>query len=426
MESQPDIVAAAEALRSWVGGQRASWTVADLAVLAPPVAPRPPAPAPVAHQRVPPPPATLPPPAPTAEPAVQWVGQSVGVPAPAAVPVAPAAIPSPAPAPLAEWPSPPYKGSGATVIVADIALVERTWFRAAIAALLILAVAGGYTVLSRRSAKAIGAAVFGSTPDGAEVFVDGAPVGRTPVRVELRAGTHTVEFKRNAVTRTQTIAVKQGLELPVAVDWSQKAVGSLQVNSTPTGAKVSVDGKLRGQTPLTLDDLLAGPHTVLIDSSEGAVRRKVQIAEGATESLTESIYPGWLHVSTSIEVTILDGGKPALLDDSNRVLLKPGPHTVRIENRALAFSQTRQVEIEPGGTTRIAIEVPTSTLSVTGSTGAEVFVDGVKAGETPLAEFKVALGSHDVMVVDKSGVTRHASVRATTRPVQLDISFDRP
>lgn len=422
MESQPDIVATAEALRTWVRGQRTSWISGDLAVLEPPIAFRAPAP-PV----VPPVPAAVPPPAPApaARPADAWRDVPAPVAVPPSVPVSPAVEPFTEPEPSVEWPSPHYPG-GATVIVAETAIVERTWFRAALAALLVLAIGGGYMVMSRRSARAIGAAAFASSPDGSDVFVDGAPVGRTPVRVELRAGTHTVEFKMNAATRTQTIAVKQGSELPVMVDWSQKAIGSLQVNSTPTGAKVSVDGKLRGQTPLTLDDLPAGPHTVFIDSSEGAVRRKVQIAEGVTESLTESIYPGWLHVSTPIEVTILDGGKPALLDDSYRVLLKPGTHTVRIENRELAFSQTKQVEIEPGGTTKIAIEVPTSTLSVSGSTGADVFVDGVKAGETPLVEFKVALGAHDVMVVDKSGVTRHASVRATTKPVQLEISFERP
>ncbi len=404
MESQADIVAAAETLRTWVRGQRASWTAGDVAVMEPRVAIMAPAPQPTLAL-------------------------------PVAAPPAPVAAPLPAPAPAAEpstqserpaaWPSPSYPG-GATVIVAEISIVERTWFRAALAALLILSIGGGYMVMSRRAPDAIGAAAFASTPDGSEVFVDGAPVGRTPVRVELTAGTHTVEFTMNAATRSQKIAVEQGGEVPVMVDWRQKAIGSLQVNSTPTGAKVSVDGKLRGQTPLTLSDLPAGSHTVLIDSSEGAVRRRVQVSEGVTETLTESIYPGWLHVSSPIEVTILDAGKPALLDDSNRVLLKPGAHTVRIENRELAFSQTQRVEIEPGGTTRIAIEVPASTLTVTGSTGAEVFVDGVKAGETPLTEFTVTLGTHDVMVVDRSGVTRHASAKVTTKPLQLEISVERP
>ncbi len=423
MESQTDIVAAAEAVRTWVRAQRASWTADEVALLLPPVALRPsppqavlPLPAPVR----PPVPVVPPPSAPVSGP------PAVPTPAPAEVPGTAWSNPSAWPEPVAEWPAVSQQTSGATVIVAQTSLVQRTWFRAALAALLILSVAGGYLVLSRRSAAAIGAAAFDSTPPGAEVFVDGAPVGRTPVRVELKAGTHSVEFKLKSATRTQTIAVKRGSEVPVTVDWNQKPIGSLQVNSTPTGARVSVDGKLRGETPLTLDDLAAGSHTVLIDSSEGRVRRKVQVTQGSTETLTESIYPGWLHVSTTIDVTVLDGGKPALLDDSNRVLLKPGTHTVRIENRELAFSQTKQVEIEPGGTTRVVIEVPTSTLTVTGSTGAEVFVDGARAGETPLVEFEVALGTHDVMVVDKSGVTRHASVKATTKPVQLEFSFERP
>ncbi len=421
METQPEIVAAAEAVRTWIRGQRASWNEPGVAVLVPPIAfraPVPPAVAPVAPAMLPPPPVAAPLVAPVA-------AQPLAMPLPD-----PALEPASASAtvldPLPEWPVPTPQGSGGTVIVADTSLFERSWFRAAVAAVLLLAVAGGYVVMSRRAARAIGAAAFASTPQGAEVFVDGAPVGRTPVRVELKAGKHAVEFKLNTATRTKTIAVAQGAELPVSVDWTQQAIGSLQVNSTPTGAKVTVDGKLRGQTPLTLNDLAAGPHTVLIDSSEGSVRRKVQIADGGTESLTESIYPGWLHVSTPIDVTILDGGKPALLDDSNRVLLKPGVHTVRIENRELAFSQTKQVEIEPGGTTKIAIEVPASTLTITGSVGADVFVDGVKAGQTPLTDFTVALGAHDVMVVDPSGASRHASIRATTKPVQLDIRFDRP
>lgn len=434
MESQPDIVAAAEALRTWVVGQRAAWAATDAALFAPPAAPKIAVPKPAAPAvphvpaaPVPSPAAPAPPPVFVPTPPVPAAAGFPVVPEPMeAVPVAAASVPAAVLDGTGEWPETAAPGSGATVIIAELSLMERTWVRAALAALLLLAVGGGYLVMSRRAANAVGAAAFASTPEGAEVFVDGAPVGRTPVRAELKAGTHTVEFKLNAATRTQTIAVKRGVETPVIVDWNKKAFGSLVVASTPTGAKVSIDGKLRGQTPLTLSDLPVGSHAVLIDSTEGAVRRKVEITDGGTESLNESIYPGWLHVSTSIDVTILDGGKPALLDDSNRVLLKPGPHTVRIENRELAFSQTKQVEIEPGGTTKIAIEVPTSTLTVTGSTGADVFVDGVKAGETPLVEFKVALGSHDIMVVDRSGVTRHASTRVTTRPVQLDISFDRP
>jgi len=70
--------------------------------------------------------------------------------------------------------------------------------------------------------------------------------------------------------------------------------------------------------------------------------------------------------------------------------------------------------------------VPTSTLTVTGSTGAEVFVDGAKAGEIPLEEYRVKLGTRDVMVVDQSGVTRHVTVTVTTRPARIDVELTHP
>jgi len=251
-------------------------------------------------------------------------------------------------------------------------------------------------------------------------------VGTTPVRVELNPGPHGVEFKLKDATRTQTIQIAKGLELPVAIEWNPRKTGGLQVTSTPTPAKVLIDGHERGQTPLTLDDLPVGVHTVQIESAAGSVRRKVEVTDGRTETLAESIYPGWLHVSAPIEVTVSDAGKGLQLDDGHRVLLKPGVHAIRIDNRELDFSLTRQVEIEPGGTTRVAVEVPTSTLTVTGSTGAEVFVDGAKVGEIPLEEYRVKLGTRDVMVVDQSGVTRHVTVTVTTRPARIDVAATRP
>lgn len=302
----------------------------------------------------------------------------------------------------------------------------------AAAGLALVATLSGIAVVGRSAwsrsgaARKIGTAAFDSVPPGAQVMVDGHPVGSTPVRAELAAGPHAVEFRLNSATRTQNIEIASGREISVKVDWKARRVGGLQVTSTPTGAKVLVDGRERGITPLTLDDLPAGSHTVQLDSSEGTVRRKVDIAAGTTDSLAESIYPGWLRVSAPIDVTVFDGTRGLRLDDSNRVLLKAGTHNLRFENRTLDFVQTRQIQIEPGDTTDVSVEVPPSTLSVTGPTGAAVFVDGVKAGETPLDDYPVKLGTRDVMVVEPAGATRHATVTVTSKPVHLDINALRP
>ena len=52
--------------------------------------------------------------------------------------------------------------------------------------------------------------------------------------------------------------------------------GVLEVTSSPAGARVTIDGQVYGTTPLTIDTLPAGEHTVLLESDAGSLRRTVQ------------------------------------------------------------------------------------------------------------------------------------------------------
>src|SRR5207244_336752 len=56
-----------------------------------------------------------------------------------------------------------------------------------------------------------------------------------------------------------------------------KATGGLRINSTPSGAMVSVDGKPRGMTPVTIEDLAVGRHTLEIRSASGTVQRTATV-----------------------------------------------------------------------------------------------------------------------------------------------------
>jgi hypothetical protein len=432
METSPDIVAAAEALRTWVHAQRASWaepTAVPKVRATPTPAPHPPEPIPlpVVNQ-------------PISTPALDDFSRSEIdepiIPRPASLPVPPSApavplAPLPVPAaPVATTVDRPPTTPAIHIDVEETSSSRFEKWRVAVAAALVIAVVGaGSRAVWRRSAPVprVGTAAVDSAPPGAQVFVDGKPVGTTPVRVELNPGPHGVEFKLKQATRTQTIEIQKGVELPVNIEWNPRRTGTLEVASTPAGAKVLVDGRERGQTPLTLTDLGVGAHTVQIESSEGSVSRKVDIGEGRTESIAEAIYPGWLLVSAPIEVTVSDGGKGVQLDATNRVLMKPGVHTIRLDNRELEFTQIRQVQIEPGGVARLSVEVPQSTLSVTGSSGADVFVDGTSVGVTPLDKFQIKIGTREIMVTDRSsGITRNRTVTVTTRPAHVEIPLTGP
>ena len=235
------------------------------------------------------------------------------------------------------------------------------------------------------------------------------------------AGTNAANVKTDTRARGAAAAAA-----PVGGAAGTKGNGRLQVDSSPTGARVLVDGKERGITPLTLEALPVGSHKVIIRGDQGSVQRTIAIAAGELAQLNESIYSGWLHVTAPFEVRISEGRKAITLDDSNQVLLPPGPHDIRFENRGLGLREIRHVEIRPGETSVLSLETPVSHLTITSSEPATVSIDGEQVGETPLTDHVVPIGTRDVTVVSASGVTRHQTLTVTTQPAQLEIDFSKP
>lgn len=203
-------------------------------------------------------------------------------------------------------------------------------------------------------------------------------------------------------------------------------IGRLQIESSPTGAQVSIDGKERGMTPLTVEGLTAGPHKVVVHGKDGSVQQTVAITAGETTRLSESIYSGWLHVTAPFEVQLSEGPNSIRLDDSNQVLLAPGPHDVRFENRTLGLREVRHIDIRPGETTAVSLEKPMSHITVTASEPATVLIDGQPAGETPLTDFAVAVGSRDVTVTSASGVVRRQTITVKVQSSTIDVDFSKP
>lgn len=239
-------------------------------------------------------------------------------------------------------------------------------------------------------------------------------------------------YARNATWMKETTAEAPKPEPEVAVRATAPRqagavpVGQLIVRSEPPGARVLIDGRERGVTPQTLDDVGVGSHTVVLESANGSVRRTVTVAADHAAVVSESIFAGWLNVFAPFELEITENKRPIRLDERNRALLAPGPHDLWFVNRSLGFVETRHVEVQPGQTTSLSLVPTPSTLTVTATEPATVLVDGEVVGTTPLTDHPVALGTRIITVKRADGIQQRFMSRVTTAPVRIDVDFSKP
>jgi hypothetical protein len=440
-ERDAQLVAAAEALRAWVHCRRDTWTDQPLAVPVPRPRPAPiSAPAPVVIAPVDEPPVHDP--APWAQPAPALLDYDspeddwfTGH-APDAfdeLPEAPPpAMPTPVLAPQFSLPSisiPKVSIPRVSMPVVQVLASAAAWLKPVVITTVVLACIVGIGLSARSywnrlpAAPKTGNVLFETMPADSQVFMDGKPLGDTPLTAELPAGRHTVEFRRGKTTRAVEIDVVAGGSTVGRVDWTAKRTGRLRVSSDPSGARVLVDGKFRGSTPLELDDVVAGSHAVVLETAKGSVRRSVVVGEDQVAEVSESIYSGWAHVSTPFEVTISERGTALRLDDRNQIMLTPGVHTLQFENKALGYRQVHQVDVKPGATSSVAIVPPLSSITITSTVPAEVLIDGERVGEAPITDRPIAIGTRDIVVRSAPGTERKLSVTVTTQPMQVSVDF---
>jgi CRISPR/Cas system-associated exonuclease Cas4 (RecB family) len=201
------------------------------------------------------------------------------------------------------------------------------------------------------------------------------------------------------------------------------ATGSLRVSSTPSGARVLVDGKPRGVTPLNLTDLSPGRHDVVLESDAGSVKRTVTVSTTAAAVIDEAIFSGFVTVYAPFDVTVSEKGRVLRADDRHQIMLPPGAHELRVFNRSLAYDVARRVEVRPGEAVNLQLTPDPSSLTVTAAEAAEVWVDGSRLGDTPLNAAPIPLGIHDIVVRRATGGERRFTVTVGTKPVTLNVVF---
>ncbi len=219
----------------------------------------------------------------------------------------------------------------------------------------------------------------------------------------------------------------------------QPPTGAVTITSEPSGSPVTIDGEMRGSTPLATI-LTAGSHVVAVGTGTqvprrlevprgGDVRLHVQsqlptepqismasstvnapIATAAKQATTRTDKPGglietparaaatgWLAVSSTFPVQILDDGREVGTSTNAAVALPAGDRTVVLVNAALEFREERHVKVLAQKKTLLTVDRPNGILHVNARPWAEVWIDGRRIGETPLGNISVPIGEHEVV-----------------------------
>jgi hypothetical protein len=202
------------------------------------------------------------------------------------------------------------------------------------------------------------------------------------------------------------------------------STGSIEVATEPAGAKVLLDGKPAGETPLTIDGVAPGRHTLTFVTATGSVKKAVRVEAGKTLSVEQEVGSGWVAVFSPISLDISKDGK-ALGTDQGRLMLPPGRHELTFSNREFGYSAVQVVEVEPGQERSITVQ-PTGEISLNASPWAEVSIDGKPIGQTPIRT-QVPLGTHEILFKNPEfGERRRTAVVTASAPLSLSVDFKSP
>lgn len=296
-----------------------------------------------------------------------------------------------------------------------------------------------------------------SSPSGASVYVDNIYRGRTPQQVSLTNNQYTLRLEHSGYkSYTEQVWVYGGQTTPVHVSLvSSVTYGTLSIASSPSGANVYLDDKFRGTTTQIISGLTPGAYFIeLTKPGYQDYTATVRAYSGQVTSVSPTLVPvqsptaGALSVTSnpSYAAVYLDGNYEGQTAPGTPLVISAvtaGSHTVTVRLSGYKDSVST-VTVNSGQTTTVSAELTPSgggygTLSVTSSpAGADVYVNNVRAGITPVTSDEMTPGTYTVTIrlagytewssetEVTAGSTSYVSAGMTPLPTETPLSLFLP
>ncbi len=241
-----------------------------------------------------------------------------------------------------------------------------------------------------------GLVLIHSTPAGADIAINGAHRGKTPLLLtNLRIGNHRAEAMYPGYLPMEIdLAISDRTPRKVDLELRPDA-GRVRFDSTPQGAQVLIDGTFAGITPRKIDRVPSGAREIEIRiEGHQPFRQTLQLTAGDERDMHIRLNP----LPGSLELTsIPDGARiyvnherrgetPLRLDE-----ITPGEYHIRAELQGFAAADTTlTVENDTVSSHEFRLERDSGTIILTTEpAGVRVMLDGVEVGRTVPGESDV-------------------------------------
>jgi hypothetical protein len=275
---------------------------------------------------------------------------------------------------------------------------RRAWSAAALALLL----AGAHDA---GAAKPRGAIQVNTTPAGADVTVDGQAYGASPATCDgLEGGLHLVVVRKDGFREVRrSVELQSGQRTALELKLEALA-GLVLIQSSPTGAEVTVNGAFRGATPLMIPDFPYGEHRIKV-AKNGYFEKEVQLTVAdrtpqkiAVALVADAVSIDFASTPSGAEVSVNGAGKG---QTPCRVEQIPSG-TVEIEVKLAGYQPYREkISLKAGDEHKVDAKLsasPGGLQIVTLPEKARVYIDNQFRGESPVTLSGLAPGSYRVRV----------------------------
>ena len=232
----------------------------------------------------------------------------------------------------------------------------------------------------------------------AEIYVNNERKGTRTWTGDLEAGDYTIECRmenhRTSVAK-HTITDNMSGQV-INLNAPTPIMGRLVVSSTPSLAKIFIDGKEVGETPKSINQILIGQHSLRIEKAGCApVSKTITIEEGKTLTLDEKLDTGRnLTVETDRKGDKVYVDKEYVGETPLHTSVGFGTHTVKAVRGK--DEQSKDIEVKIGGSDiELFFEFGRLISITTDRDGDAISVDGESVGTSPL-RIDLAFGQHTI------------------------------